>query len=220
MAMFEEVRYPARERWNISMIASFAVHLVLLLVLLHRAAAIFVTPSDVDLGIPHSSGSLSIVYLAPVGPEQTRSSQEEPKLALRAALPAKVKPHKVEPKRAPTDQATADNAPPETARGGSTFGRVPGSPLSGDEVVPAFPEVYPDPPISRGDLPAGVQGDVIVEVTIDPGGNVVETKLLQGMGYGVEQKVLDVLLRWHFHPATKDGITIASQHIVHFHYPS
>jgi TonB family protein len=87
-------------------------------------------------------------------------------------------------------------------------------------VIPAFPDVFPDPPISRADLPSGVQGDVIVEVTIDPQGNVVETKLLQGIGYGVEQKVLQVLQRWHFHPATKDGVTIASQHIVHFHYPS
>ncbi len=97
---------------------------------------------------------------------------------------------------------------------------MPGSPLTGDEVVPAFPDVYPDPPVSRADLPAGVQGDVIVEVTIDSGGNVVDMKLVKGIGYGVEQKVLEVLQRWHFHPATRDGMTIASQHIVHFHYPS
>ncbi len=100
------------------------------------------------------------------------------------------------------------------------MGRVPGSPITGEEVIPALPEIFPDPAVSRADLPAGVQGDVIVEVTIDPQGNVVETKLLQGIGYGVEQKVLDVLQRWHFRPAMRDGVTIASQHIVHFHYPS
>jgi hypothetical protein len=49
---------------------------------------------------------------------------------------------------------------------------------------------------------------------------VVQTKLLQGIGYGIEQKVLSVLQRWHFRPASKDGATIASQHIVYFHYPS
>ena len=65
-----------------------------------------------------------------------------------------------------------------------------------------------------------MEGDVIVEVTIDAQGNVVETKLLQGIGYGVEQKVLAVLQRWHFRPAMRDGVTIASQHIVHFHYPA
>ena len=36
----------------------------------------------------------------------------------------------------------------------------------------------------------------------------------------MEQKVLEVLQRWHFHPAMRDGVTIASQHIVHFHYPA
>jgi TonB family protein len=202
------------------MAVSFTVHLILLLGLLRESAPLFLTPSDVDLGIPKSSGSLSIIYLAPVGPEQTRPSPDKPELALRTA-PPKPKPpmHKTEPMPEP-QQATMADAAEQTARGGSLFGHVPGSPITGDEVVPALPEVFPDPPISRADLPAGVQGDVIVEVTIDPQGNVTETKLLQGIGYGIEQKVLNVLQRWHFRPAMRDGVTIASQHIVHFHYPS
>ena len=201
------------------MLLSFAVQLALLMALLYTAAPIFVTPSDVDFGIPHSFGSRSIVYLAPVGPEQARPPANQPRLILKASLPAKTKPPKAEPKREES-AATTDNAPEETARGGSPFGHVPGSPLTGNEVVPAFPDVFPDPPVSRDELPAGVQGDVIVEVTIDSRGDVVETRLLQGIGYGVEQKVLQVLQRWHFHPAMRDGVTIASQHIVHFHYPS
>ncbi len=219
MAIFEQMPQPERKRQSISMLLSFAVQGALLLALLYSAAPIFVTPSDVDFGIPHSSGSRSIVYLAPVGPEQASPPATPPRLTLKAALPAKPKPPKSEPKREQS-ASTADNAPEDTARGGSPFGRVPGSPLTGDEVVPAFPDVYPDPPISRADLPAGIQGDVIVEVTIDPRGDVVETKLIQGIGYGVEQKVLQVLQRWHFHPAMRDGVTIASQHIVHFHYPA
>jgi len=218
--MFEEMPWPGRKRWSRSMVASFAVHFALLLLLLHRAIPIFVTPSDVDLGIPKSSGSLSIVYLAPVGPEQTKSSLEEPRLFLRAAVPPKPKPRKVETKTQQPASVTADDAPEQTARGGSPYGRVPGSPITGEEVVPALPEVFPDPPVLRSDIPAGVQGDVIVEVTIDAEGNVVQTKLLQGIGYGIEQKVLSVLQRWHFRPASKDGVTIASQHIVYFHYPS
>ena len=70
MAMFEQMPQPERKRQSISMLLSFAVQLALLLALLYTAAPIFVTPSDVDFGIPHSSGSRSIVYLAPVGPEQ------------------------------------------------------------------------------------------------------------------------------------------------------
>jgi TonB family protein len=219
MAMFEQMPQPERKRQGLSILLSFAIQLALLLALLYSAAPTFVTPSDVDFGISHSSGSRSIVYLAPVGPEQSKPPANEPRLTLRSSLPAKPKPPKAEPKRGQS-AASADNAPEETARGGSPFGRAPGSPLTGDEVIPAFPDVYPDPPVARGELPAGVQGDVIVEVTIDSRGDVIETKLLQGIGYGVEQKVLQVLQRWHFHPAMRDGVTIASQHIVHFHYPS
>ncbi|MGA2690499.1 MAG: energy transducer TonB [Candidatus Korobacteraceae bacterium] len=217
--MFEQMPQPERKRQGLSILLSFAIQLALLLALLYSAAPTFVTPSDVDFGISHSSGSRSIVYLAPVGPEQSKPPANEPRLTLRSSLPAKPKPPKAEPKRGQS-AASADNAPEETARGGSPFGRAPGSPLTGDEVIPAFPDVYPDPPVARGELPAGVQGDVIVEVTIDSRGDVIETKLLQGIGYGVEQKVLQVLQRWHFHPAMRDGVTIASQHIVHFHYPS
>jgi len=201
------------------MVLSFAVQLALLFALGYAAAPIFVTPSDAQLGIPGSSGSLSIVYVAPVGPEQPKPEDDKSRLTLRAAAAKKPKPPKPQPKQ--EDAATvADNGAEQTARGGSPFGRVPGSPLTTDEIVPAFPDVYPDPPVSRADLPKGVTGDVIVEVTIDPRGNVTDTKLIQGIGYGIEQKVLEVLQRWHFHPAVRDGVTIASQHIVHFHYPS
>ena len=202
------------------MLASLGTHCAVLLFLIHRAAPAFVTPSDVDQGIAGSSGSLSIVYLAPVGPERTTSGAEDPAPAFRAALSPMPKPPKAKSKPSKTDQSTQQNAPEQTARGGSPWGRVPGSPLAGYEVVPALPEVFPDPPVARADLPAGVEGDVIVEVTIDAQGNVVETKLLQGIGYGVEQKVLAVLQHWHFRPAMRDGVTIASQHIVHFHYPA
>ena len=218
--MFVGLQRSGTKRWNYSVLASLGIHCAVLLFLIHRAAPVFVSPSDVDLGISGSSGSLSIVYLAPVGLERTNSTAEEPQPSLRAALVTTPKPPKAKSKPSETDQPIQQNAPEETARGGSPWGRVPGSPITGDEVVPALPEVFPDPPVARADLPAGVEGDVIVEVTIDAQGDVVETKLLQGIGYGVEQKVLAVLQRWHFRPAMRDGVTISSQHIVHFHYPA
>src|SRR5271165_5541317 len=218
--MFTELQRPEHKRWNASVLTSLGIHCTVLLFLIHRAAPVFVTPSDVDQGILGSSGSLSIVYLAPVGLERTNSTQEELRLSPRAALVSTPKPPKAQSKASKTDQPTQQNAPEQTARGGSPWGHVPGSPITGDEVVPALPEVFPDPPVARADLPAGVEGDVIVEVTIDAQGNVVETKLLQGIGYGIEQKVLAVLQHWHFRPAMRDGVTIASQHIVHFHYPA
>jgi len=218
--MFRQLQWPGRQRWSRSLLASFLLHVAVLLFLVHRSAPVFVSPSDVDHGIPRSSGSVSIVYLAPVGPERTSSTTEKPALTLRAPDATAPRPPKTESRVSPADRTTQQRAAEQTARGGSPWGRVPGSPWTGDEVVPALPEVFPDPPVSRADLPSGVEGDVIVEVTIDAQGNVIETRLLQGIGYGIEQKVLTVLQRWHFRPAMRDGVTIASQHIVHFHYPS
>jgi TonB family protein len=217
--MFEGLPRAKQGRWNAAMLASLCAHLLILGALLYQPAAMFVVPSDVQLGISHSSGSQSIMYLAPVGPEREQTPAQEPKLALHHAVAKPPQPAKPQPRREPP-AATAADAPDLTARGGSPFGRAPGSPLTVDEVIPAFPVVYPDPPVSGADVPSGVQGDVIVEVTIDAQGNVVETRLLKGIGYGIEQKVLQVLQRWRFHPAVRDGVTIASQHIVHFHYPS
>jgi TonB family protein len=216
--MFAELQ-PEQKRWRCCLLASFGLQCAAVLLLVHRAAPIFLPPSDVDHGIPGSSGSLSIVYLAPVGPEQVKVASEEVRPWLRASPAALPKPAKSKPTTSQTTQPTQQNAPEQTARGGSPWGRVPGSPITVDEVVPALPQTFPDPPVSRADLPSGVEGDVIVEVTIDAEGNVVETKLLQGIGYGIEQKVLAVLQHWHFRPAMKDGVTISSQHIVHFHYP-
>ena len=215
--MFNELPQPERRRWRASMTLSFVAQLMVLAALLYQAAPIFVTPSDAQLGMPGSSGSLSIVYVAPLGSEQPKPDQS--RVTLQAALPKKPKAPKPQPKHQEIPAQTADNGAEQTARGGSPFGRVPGSPLTTEEVVPAFPDIFPDPPVTRADLPMGVTGDVIVEVTIDSQGNVIETKLIQGIGYGIEQKVLQVLQRWHFHPAMRDGMTIASQHIVHFHYP-
>jgi TonB family protein len=80
--------------------------------------------------------------------------------------------------------------------------------------------VFPDPPVSRADLPAGVEGDVVVEVTIDEQGNVAGLKLIRGIGYGIEDRVLATLRQWRFRPALKDGVAISSQHIVTMHYPA
>ncbi len=138
--------------------------------------------------------------------------------AKKPSLPSPAKPVARQREEA---SKTAENAPDVTASAGSAYGvHIPGTPLTGEAVMPALPQVFPDPPIARSELPPGVSGDVIVEVTIDEQGNVTGLKLTQGIGYGIDEKVLAVLRQWHFRPATRDGFNIASQHLVHFHYPA
>ncbi|HYV73041.1 MAG TPA: TonB family protein [Candidatus Binatia bacterium] len=217
--MFTELPPQNRRRRDFSLLVSFMLHVAFLLMLAHRAAPVFVMPSDVALGTPGSSGS--VVYLAPLGPEKASTPQPKQKLALNKpklqlrSLP--VPPPFKQQNENPAPSAGSE----ETAMAGSPYGaRIPGAPLTGHEIIPALPQVFPDPAITRADLPAGVEGDVVVEVTIDERGNVVELKLIRGIGYGVEERVLATLRKWRFKPASKDGVTIASQHIVTFHYPS
>ena len=217
--MFKQLRWTSRVRWDVSLIVSFAANGVVLLVLTHHSSPVFIMPSDVALGTPGSSGS--VTYLAPTGAERAVTAPEKPRLSLRAAVPKPPSVPKPVPAIHQNENAAESVNLDETARGGSLYGaRIPGAPLTGHEIIPALPQVFPDPAVSRTDLPPGVQGDVIVEVTIDEHGNVIETKLVKGIGYGIEDRVLATLRQWHFRPASKDGVTIASQHIVTFHYPS
>lgn len=217
--MFSGFNPSGGKRRGFSLLASFAVHAALLLALMHRGGPTFVMPSDVALGSPGSSGT--VTYLAPIGIQRAQPAREKPNpsnsvtLAKRHSLPKPLPPAEV--KEESSSAADLD----QTAAGGSPYGsRIPGAPLTGHQITPALPQVFPDPAISRADLPPGVQGDVVVEVTIDEQGNVVGLKLVHGIGYGIEDRVLATLRHWRFRPAVKDGVTIASQHIVTFHYPS
>jgi TonB family protein len=93
-------------------------------------------------------------------------------------------------------------------------------PSFGDEVKPALPIDFQEPTIHRSELPIGLQGDVVVEITIDEQGKVVQERLLQGLGYGIDEKVIAAVHDWTFRPATRNGVAIPSKHDVHFHFPS
>jgi TonB family protein len=215
--MFSELKPAFVKRRDFAVLASFAVHFAILLALAYHAAPVFLRPSDVALGMPNSSGT-GIIYLAPAGTEHVSKPTRKPELDWTAAAPKIPLPKQPPAHENERDSETATMD--KTAEGGSPYGsRIPGAPLTGNEIIPALPQVFPDPNVSRADLPPGIQGDVIVEVTIDEQGNVVDLKLIRGIGYGIEERVMATLRQWHFRPASKDGVTIASQHIVSFHYP-
>src|SRR3954468_7246506 len=123
-------------------------------------------------------------------------------------------------KKPKTMKADRNRAEETTTRAGADDGSLLEGPDSGSEVRPALPYVFPDPPVSRDDLPPGVQGRIIVEITIDELGNVIDTKLLQGLHPSIDAKVIATLRQWRFRPATRDGRAIASKQDALFNYPS
>ena len=61
----------------------------------------------------------------------------------------------------------------------------------------------PSPKPDLSVLPHGVQGDVVVDITIDPNGKVAELAVLRTLGYGIESSVIGTLKTWVFRPSNQ-----------------
>jgi TonB family protein len=107
------------------------------------------------------------------------------------------------------------NATPGSQNGSLSFG------LTGNhDVRIAYSVFAPDPPIDRSKLPEWIRGDVVVEVAINEKGDVVETRVLKSLGFGLDDVIVETLRKWHYQPAKVDGVPVASKHDVYFHFPS
>jgi protein TonB len=210
---FEEA---GRHKWNIPIMASIALHLVVLALTLRSGPeAVFVKPSSVAKG--NGPKSYRLVYFSPIGADEGVPAERK-QVALQTPKPAM---HKQAPKtRERKSESQEGEISDRSVKAGTAFGSLLYGPASGHDVRPAYPVVFPDPPVKNSDLPADVAGEVIVEVTIDAQGQVVETKLLEKIGHGIDEKVLATLQNWRFHPAMMDGRPIPSKHDVRFRYPS
>ncbi len=110
---------------------------------------------------------------------------------------------------------SSDIASPAAAAPDSTSG----SDSQGEGSIQiALTRFSPSPKPDLTALPHGVQGDVVVDVTIDPNGKVAELAVLHTLGYGIESSVIGTLKTWVFQPAMKDGSPIASVQELHFHF--
>jgi TonB family protein len=103
------------------------------------------------------------------------------------------------------------------APAGLPYGSVPGSAIFGDEVRPALPVTTVDPVVYPWELPP-MEGNVVVEITIDERGTIVRKTVLRSMGEKLDDRFLAALDQWHFQPATRNGVAIVSKQDAIFHY--
>jgi TonB family protein len=187
------------KRHNTALVVSLLVHCLVVYWWLNRAP-LFVQPSSVAWGTHGNSADL--IYFPPVADHEASAK----KLHFRAKA----------------KHRSAMETPPavEPARAGVPEGSLAQGPVTGVEASPALPLVFPDPSIYPWQLPKGLQGDVIVEVTIDERGDVTQTRVVQSLQSDIDDKVIATLKNWHFKPALVDGIAISSRQDVHFHFPS
>ena len=199
-----------------------AAHLALLaFIVFHEPKVIDLSPAWLAYG--DSAHTYQLIY--------SPANDSAPPDAAKPMFPSRVSKPQPRPRPLPKSQAPKPAPEPQqvvadaeagdhNSHAGSPLGTMIDGPITGHEVHVAYPTVYPDPPVARAELPRDLVGDVVIEVTIDSQGNVVETRIVQAIGHGIDEKIEATLRRWHYQPATLDGAPVASRHDVHFHFPS
>ena len=90
--------------------------------------------------------------------------------------------------------------------------------LGAGSVTVALATFFPWPRPDLSILPHGARGDVVVDITIDQEGKIVETQVAQSMGPAIDSSVLSTIQNWTFKPATKDGVAVPSEQELLFHF--
>jgi TonB family protein len=89
--------------------------------------------------------------------------------------------------------------------GGGTGGGPyrPGSGIEPPRLLHEVKAQYTDDARRRG-----ITGDVLLEVVVRSDGSVGSTRVLQGLGYGLEQRAIDAVRQWRFAPAVRKGVPV------------
>jgi protein TonB len=216
---------PNRDRFFAGTAWSLAAHIALgagLFYALHqRPVHVFTLPGSdlgtrVELTYLPGRAPAAVVSPQPVKPKLVTAKAAKPTPSLLPALPIAAAnlppmPHLTVTEAAPSPNSTSPAAAiPDASSGSDSWG-------SGSMQI-ALTTFSPSPKPDLSTLPHGVQGDVIVDVTIDPNGKVTDLAVLHTIGYGIDSSVIGTLKTWIFHPATRDGAPISSVQELHFHF--
>jgi protein TonB len=196
----EAVTRRAPNRW---VMLSVAAHVCVLGVLLfHRAPRL----ANVERPGDRNGHNLLLTF---------SPGSSSPVAALQAEKQLPQKPTPLPTLTAPATAALTPSAP-STAAGKDTG---TGDDALGDGNITLALELahpYPKPDLSA--LPAGTRGDVIVDIVIDKTGHVAKSTMARGLGHGIDETVLATIQQWTFQPATRNGVPVASEQELLFHY--
>jgi protein TonB len=137
-----------------------------------------------DFGLSMSGGVGAGGIAVPLG-NSTRTPQVKP---TRTAPPKALTPAKNKPEQ--TDDACIE------------------------AMVKPKPISTPQPAYADRAREAGIQGKVRVELTVDESGAVVNARVLESLGYGLDEAALEAAKTWRFEPATRCGKATATTFVV------
>ena len=219
--IFLLLQHRKTRRWGLY--CSVLGHLVLIAWMLYPSTPVFVSPSATLAG---KNGSSTIyLYQAPAAAKATvaqeLNTEEYRHLILPPARAKDVKGPRKHPNlaRTPQELHQAESAQTNSPPAGSLHGSLAYGESDGAEVRPAIRVSGSEPAVSEFDLAGVKEGNIVVEVTIDERGNIIQKMVLQSLNPAIDQKVLAALEDWHFLPALRDGGAIASKQDVYYHFP-
>jgi TonB family protein len=210
-----------------SLAVSLTLHGLFLVLVLHAPTARVISPSLTLAG--KNGTAVTQLYWqpaarnAPAPKSQAAAEQTRHKQVIAAPWNRSRSQEKTNPPDASlAETAAASNANSQATANpvkpaGSQYGSLSSGAL-GHEVRPALPVASAEPAVSPADLVGGIEGSVVVEITIDDKGNIVEKTVIQSLRPAIDAKVLAALESWHFMPATRDGIAIPSKQDVYYHF--
>ena len=190
---------------------------------------------------PHAAQTMPLYFEPPVQvatvakpvPNVTKSSgapalPSSAKALKSEALPVEAKLAQPETKPEESSTAAATDAPANANGEAAGVAPFPGWQMSSNEnhlglhhqVKEAMPVFTPEPPILHSEFPEPARGkEVVMKVIINEEGSIVAVSVLQGIGYGVEQSIVETLKRWIYVPAKFNGVAIATQKELRFQFP-
>jgi periplasmic protein TonB len=83
-----------------------------------------------------------------------------------------------------------------------------------EDLVKAKPQGFVKAAYTDDANKAGIEGRVRLELTIDETGHVVSTKVISGLGHGLDESAADAAKRMTFSPATRCGTAVKSTFVV------
>lgn len=130
----------------------------------------------------------------------------------RSTEPAGRKKHNTQNPRRTSDLSPAPKpAPSRGAPVSAPHPEVAGNGTDSQNQFPAFPVFSPRPPVTDRSLLPHSDRQVVVDVKVSAVGEVLDATLVQGIGNGLDQIVIDTVRTWRFHPATINGTPVATE---------
>ena len=129
---------------------------------------------------------------------------------------AKVEKHAVDAAHDALQPAKPVSAPATQADAGS--GDAVKSGVGEGNISIALQKYFPYPKPDLSSMAHGTSGDVILDAVIDEQGRISALTLLKGLGDPIDKNVIATVEQWSYTPAMKDGVPVASEQELHFHY--